>query len=44
VQGGTAGRGDPKGKYADVVARHAAKYSWLPNDWANRICKSVRAG
>ncbi len=35
--------GDPNGKYAGVVSRHAAKYRWLPSDWAERICKSVRA-
>jgi hypothetical protein len=35
--------GDPKGKYADMVARYAAKYTWLPTNWADRICKSVRA-
>jgi hypothetical protein len=35
--------GDPKGEYAEIVARHAAKYRWLPNDWATRICASLRA-
>ena len=35
--------GDPKGKYADVVARYAAKYRSLPADWDKRICASLRA-
>ncbi len=35
--------GNPNGEYADVVARYAAKYKRLPADWAERICKSVRA-
>ena len=34
--------GDPNGKYADIVARYAAKYGRLPSDWATRICKSLR--
>lgn len=34
--------GNPTGQYADVVARYAAKYRWLPSDWTDRICKSVR--
>ena len=34
--------GDPKGKYADVVAHYSAMYLWLPANWADRICKSVR--